>query len=97
MKKKELKNARARARQKTTMKMLTRPFWAYWVQILTTSLESLDVGGLLRQVHVFLDVDDRPEGAGHDRLHRGAGEPVDRRAAHQQAEGDLGLDEAEFA
>ena len=40
MKKKLLKNARASAMQKTTMKMFTRPFCAYCVQISTTFFES---------------------------------------------------------
>ena len=39
MKKNSSNKASDSERQKMTMKMLIMPFWAYWVQIRTTSLE----------------------------------------------------------
>ena len=44
---------------------------------------------------MLLDVDDGAVGAGDDRLAGGAGEPVDHRAAHDEAEDDLGLHDGE--
>ena len=38
------------------------------------------------EAHVTFDVDHRAVGAGDDGLHRGAGEPIDDRAAHEQAQ-----------
>ena len=40
MKKNGLKNASDSAKQNTTTKMLTIPFWAYCVQMRTTSFEA---------------------------------------------------------
>ena len=48
----------------------------------------LDIGFRLVQVHVLLDELDRPVRTGGDRLHGGAGEPEDHRAAADQAEKD---------
>ena len=48
------------------------------------------------ELHVLLDVDHRAIGAGDDRLAGSAGEPVDHRAAHDQAEDDFGLHDAEL-
>ena len=63
------------------------PFWAYCVQISTTFLLSATealVDAL--ELDVGLDELDRAVGAGRHRLGRGAGEPVDHRAAGDQAE-----------
>jgi hypothetical protein len=49
------------------------------------------------ELHVLLDVHHRAIGAGHDRLAGRAGEPVDHRAAHDQAQDDLGLHDAQRA
>ena len=54
-----------------------------------------DGGFGLVKVEVFLDVNDRAIGAGDDGLRAGAGEPVNHRAAHEQAENDLWLHEAQ--
>ena len=51
-----------------TMKMLIMPFWAYCVQIFTTSLLSLMEAVLAVELHVLLDVDDGAVGAGDDGL-----------------------------
>ena len=65
------------------------------VQISTTSLLSVMEASALFEVEVFLDVNDRAIGAGDDRLRAGAGEPVNHRAAHEQAEDDLRMHEAQ--
>ena len=40
--------------KKITMKMLIIPFWAYWVQIFTTSLESSMEAEVLSRLMFFL-------------------------------------------
>ena len=59
-------------------------------------LAVLDGGFILVQFDMILDVDDRLIGTRHDGLDGGAGEPVDHAAAHEQAQDDLRLDEAQF-
>ncbi len=59
-------------------------------------LAVLDGSRLAVELDVLLDVDDRPVGAGDDGLGGRAGEPVDHRAAHEEAEDDLRLHEAEL-
>ena len=54
-----------------------------------------DGGRGLVEVEVFLDENDRAVGAGDDGLRARAGEPVNHRAAHEQAENDLRLHEAQ--
>ena len=77
------------------MKMFHMPAWAYSVQMRTTVLRVLDVGLLLVQPHVLLDELDGPIGAGGDGLHRRAAEPVDHRAAADEAEQHGGIGQAE--
>ncbi len=48
------------------------------------------------ELDVFLDEDDRAVSAGDDGLRARAGEPVNHRATHEQAENDLRLDEAQM-
>ena len=63
------------------------PFCAYCVQISTTFLlSSTDALVDALELDVRLDELDRAVGAGGHRLRRGAGEPVDHRAAGDQAE-----------
>src|SRR5579859_5654273 len=54
-----------------------------------------DRGLGLVEVEMFLDEHDATIGAGDDRLGAGAGEPVDHRAAHQQAENDFRTHQAQ--
>ena len=61
------------------------------------ALAVLEGGGFFVQPDVFLDEDDGAIGAGDDGLRARAGEPVDHRAAHEQAENDLRHDEAQAA
>ena len=87
MKKNGSTNANASVAKNTVRKMLNMPFCAYCVQISTTFLlSSTDalVGAL--EVDVRLDELDRAVGAGGDGLRGRAGEPVDHRAAGDQAE-----------
>ena len=53
-------------------------------------------GGGGVQFDVVLNEDNSPISAGDDRLGAGAGEPIDDRAAHEQAEDDRRLHEAEL-
>ncbi len=63
------------------------PFCAYCVQISTTFLlSSTDAFVDALELDVRLDELDRAVGAGRHRLRRGAGEPVDDRAAGDEAE-----------
>ena len=87
MKKNGSRQAKASVLKKTVRKMLNIPFCAYCVQISTTFLlSSIDAFSALVQLDVALDELDRAVGAGRHRLGRGAGEPVDHRAADDQAE-----------
>ena len=72
----------------TARKMLNMPFWAYCVQISTTRLLS-SIEALVAapsKLNVRLDELDGPIGPGDDGLRRCAGEPIDHRAAGDQAQ-----------
>ena len=73
--------------KKTTRKMLNIPFCAY-VRADLDDLLAVGDRGLLDalELDVRLDELDRAVGAGGDGLHAGAGEPVDDRAARDEAE-----------
>ena len=87
MKKYGSTNANASVAKNTLRKMLNMPFCAYCVQISTTFFESsTDALVDALELDVRLDELDRAVGAGRDRLRRRAGEPVDHRAAGDQAE-----------
>ncbi len=87
MKKYGSKNAKASVAKKTVRKMLNMPVCAYFVQISTTFFESsTEAAAVLVEIHVRLDELDRAVRARRHGLHRRAGEPVDDRAAGDQAE-----------
>ena len=87
MKKYGSTKAKASVREEDARKMLNMPFCAYWVQISTTFLlSSTEAFVDALELDVGLDELDRAVGAGGHRLHRGAGEPVDHRAAGDEAE-----------
>ncbi len=74
------------------------PFCAYCVQISTTFLRVGDrrlLGAF--ELDVRLDELDRAVGAGRHRLRRGAGEPVDDRAAGDEAEQERRVEERQLA
>ena len=50
----------------------------------------------LVEIDIFLNVNDGPVGARYNGLDRGAGEPVDHAAAHEEAEDNFRLDETKF-
>ena len=66
------------------------------MQISTTFLLSSSDAVCLVEVEIFLDEHDRAIRAGDDGLRARAGEPVNHRAAHEQAEDDLRLHEAQM-
>ena len=74
--------------KKTARKMLNMPFWAYCVQICDDLLAESSTQAFVDafELDVRLDELDRAVGAGGHGLHRSAGEPVDHRAAGDQAE-----------
>jgi hypothetical protein len=77
--------------------MFNMPFCAYFVQISTTFLESATeafLGAL--EIDVPLDELHRAVGAGGDRLRAGAGEPVDHRAAGDQAQQERRVHQGEL-
>ena len=87
MKKYGSRNAKPSVAKNTARKMLNIPFCAYCVQISTTFLLSAtDAFSTPVEPDVRLDELDRAVGAGRHRLRRGAGEPVDHRAAGDQPE-----------
>ena len=87
MKKYGSTKAKASVLKNTARKMLNMPFCAYLVQISTTFLLSLDRGLFdAFQLDVRLDELDRAVGAGGHGLGRSAREPVDDRAAGDEAE-----------
>ena len=81
----------------TVRKMLNMPFCAYCVQISTTFLlSSTEAFVDAFELDVRLDELDRAVGAGRHRLGRRAGEPVDHRAAGDQAEQERRVQEREL-
>ena len=87
MKKYGSTNANASVAKNTVRKMLNMPFCAYLVQISTTFLLSAtDALAALVEIDVRLDELDRAIRTRRHRLHRCAGEPVDHRAAGDEAE-----------
>ena len=73
------------------------PFCAYCVQISTTFLlSSTDAFVDALELDVRLDELDRAVGAGGHRLGRGAGEPVDHRAAGDEAEQERRVQQREL-
>ena len=98
MKKYGSRKAKASVEKKIARKMLNMPFCAYWVQISTTFLQSsIEAFSAPLELDVLLDELDRAVGAGGDRLHRGAGEPVDHRAAGDEAEQERRVQHRELA
>ena len=97
MKKNGSTNANDSVEKNTVRKMLNMPFCAYCVQM-AHHLLGVRHGGLGRGVEldVALDELDRAVGAGGDRLHAGAGEPVDHRAARDQAEQERRMQQREL-
>ena len=98
MKKNGSKQAKASVEKKTVRKMLNIPFCAYCVQMADDLLRVLDRGlrGAGVEVHVRLDELDRAVGAGRNGLRRRAGEPVDHRAADDEAEQELRVEQREL-
>ena len=97
MKKYGLKNGRPSAKAEDDDEDVAHAFLRIDGADVDDFLAVVDRRGVPVELDVFLDVDDRAIGAGDDGLRARAGEPVNHRAAHEQAEDDFGLHEAQDA